>query len=95
MANVRLLNDFGGHKAGEVVTLPATVARDLIYKNQALDGEAVSKSWKPGMANKKTDEKVNKPTKTNTVNEIKAYLDGNDVEYPAGAKKDELLDLID
>ena len=89
MANIRLIEDFGKHKAGEVVNLPATVARNLIHKNKALDGKAVSKDWKP------EKEKDSKPTKSNTVAEIKAYLDENEIEYEPDAKKDELLDLVD
>ena len=91
MANVRLIEDFGKYKAGEVVNLPATIARDLIYKNKALDGKAVSKGWKP----EKVREKDFKPSKSNTVDEIKAYLDSKKIEYSSDAKKDKLLDLID
>jgi large subunit ribosomal protein L20 len=35
-----------------------------------------------------------KPTTKSTVAEIKAYLDANSIEYPASAKKDDLLALI-
>lgn len=48
MANVRLIEDYGNHKAGEVVNLPASVARSLIYNNKALDGKAVLKAYSPG-----------------------------------------------
>lgn len=39
-----------------------------------------------------TDRKV--PTSKNTVDEIKAYLDENGVEYDSKAKKAELLELV-
>lgn len=95
MANVRLTEDFGGHKAGEVVNLPASVARSLIHKKKALDGDAVLRSWKPSKEKaKKSDGKAKKPTSDNTVDEIKAYLDAEAIEYDTKYKKAELLDLV-
>ena len=39
MAYVKLLEDYKGNKAGQVVYLPATVARDLINDGKAKGGD--------------------------------------------------------
>ena len=43
---------------------------------------------------KKEASESEKPTNDNTVDEIKAYLDENGVEYDSKAKKAELLELV-
>ncbi|QNQ84442.1 hypothetical protein FP435_04535 [Lactobacillus sp. PV037] len=40
------------------------------------------------------DEENSKPNASNTVDEIKKYLDSKNVSYPANAKKDDLLELV-
>ena len=95
MAHVRLTADYGDHKAGEVVNLPASVARNLVYKKKAVDGEAVEKPYKPKKKAENKKDSKESPTSDNTVDEIKAYLDAEGIEYDSKAKKAELLDLID
>ena len=43
---------------------------------------------------KKTTEEDAKPNENNTVDEIKAYLDKNHIDYTGKTKKDELLTLV-
>ena len=46
------------------------------------------------VANNSADETPAKPTDTNTVAEIKAWLDAHNVAYPSNAVKADLLALV-
>lgn len=41
MAYVRLIEDYEDNQAGELVSLPATVARKLVYDGKAVDGDEI------------------------------------------------------
>lgn len=47
MAWVKLKEDYGKNRAGEVVRFPASVARSLIHQRKALGGNLNEKAAKP------------------------------------------------
>lgn len=79
MANVKLIKDWGDHKAGEILSLPATVARSLIFNEDARGGNIHESSGKP---------------LDGTIPDLRKWLDDNEVEYDATARKPELIELV-
>lgn len=46
MAWIRLIEDYGSHKAGEKVDFPAVLARQLCKQGKAVCGELLNAPWK-------------------------------------------------
>lgn len=46
MAWIRLIEDYGSHKAGEKVDFPAVLARQLCKEHKAVCGELLNAPWK-------------------------------------------------
>ncbi|KMK54050.1 30S ribosomal protein S16 [Fructobacillus sp. EFB-N1] len=76
---------------------PSDTARNLLSKAGIMakyaEQKAAAASEKPAKA-KKSAASSEKPTAKNKVAEIKAYLDAQGIDYPASAKKADLLELV-
>ncbi|MDF7636729.1 30S ribosomal protein S16 [Leuconostocaceae bacterium ESL0958] len=71
---------------------PSDTVRNLLSKAGIMAKYAAKKAGKQPAATKSAA--ADKPSAKNTVAEIKAYLDANDIKYAASAKKADLLDLV-
>lgn len=107
---VKLRVHLGDRLPGDVVNLPASVARDLLYHKKAVGGEINARaakainldatpSQKPSITDPVQPEKEVIFPKAHkpmdgTVRELKEWLDSRKIPYRTRANKTELLQLI-
>jgi hypothetical protein len=95
MAWVKLIDDYENHKAGQVVDLPAVVARGLIHQGKAKGGRVFENATVSYEKSEEPSVRVINPKPINgRVSDIKKWLDKEGVEYPSIARKPELLKIL-
>ena len=107
---VQLTQPFGDREAGDVINVPATLARSLIFEGKAVTGRIKSSQAKAINLEKAPKRAIQQGPRPDpekevvypkrykpldgTVKELKAWLDKHNVAYDARAKKADLIDLI-
>lgn len=104
---IRLVTPYHNCEPGDVIDLPATVARQLVSENKAHGGHIDISKVKP--LDYMTPTKIihtpkvqiivpnkvkPKPTDQHTVKEIKKWLDSKGIAYPLRGNKKTLLKIV-